>query len=317
MHKNNLTLFVQIPCLNEESTLSQTIHDIPKSIPGISEVKICVIDDGSTDNTIKVAEECGADLIVPLTTHKGLAKAFAAGLDACISAGADIIVNTDADNQYCGSDIPALIQPIIDMKAEIVIGIRNINKNKDFSFIKKKLQKIGSWVVRKLSGTKIKDVTSGFRAYSRAGAMRVNVMSSYSYTLETIIQAGRLGLAISEVQIRTNPKLRESRLFKNIFQYVYRSVSTIFKMYTIYSPLKVFFALGSLAFGCGIFLGLRFLYYFYILNQPAGKIQSLILVSILIILGSQLFIIGLLSNMISANRFLSENILARLKEKGQ
>jgi len=228
--KADLKLIVQIPCWNEEKTLPQTIRDIPRKIPGITMVEILIIDDGSTDNTIAVAKECGVEHIVHFANHKGLAKAFAAGIEACLKFGADVIVNTDADNQYNGADIPKLIQPILNRSAEMVIGTRNIHEHKEFPYIKKQLQKLGSWVVMKLSGTKIKDATSGFRAYNKNAAVRINVMTEYSYTLETIIQAGRTGVTLSQVPIRVNPKTRESRLFKNIWQYLKRSIWTILRV---------------------------------------------------------------------------------------
>lgn len=312
--KKDLKLIIQIPCLNEEKVLPLTIRDIPKEIPGISRVEILVINDGSSDRTVEVARECGVEHIVNFTNHKGLARAFAVGLDTCLALGADIIVNTDADNQYKGSDIPKLIQPILKNKADMVIGTRNIREHKEFSYVKKQLQKLGSWVVRKLSDTKIKDTTSGFRAYNVNAAVKINVMTDYSYTLETIIQAGRTGIALGQVPIETNPKTRESRLFKNIWQYIKRSIWTILRVYTIYQPLRVFFTLGFGIFFAGFLTGCRFLY-FYLLGNGDGHIQSLILAAILIILGFQIFVLGLLANMISANRFLVENISMKIRKK--
>lgn len=308
----NIKLVVQVPCLNEEKTLPLTLQRIPRNIPGVSKVEILIIDDGSTDRTIEIANASGVDHVVRFANHKGLARAFAAGLEKCVELGADIIVNTDADNQYEGGDIPKLIEPILKGEADIVVGVRNIRQHQEFSFAKKQLQKLGSWVVRKLSGTKIKDATSGFRAYSREAAIRMNVLSDYSYTLETIIQAGRMDMAISQVPIRTNPKTRESRLFKNVFYYIKRSVATMLKVYIVYQPLKVFFSIGSLVFFSGLLIGCRFLY-FFLMGQRAGHIQSLILASILIMLGFQIFVLGLLAHLISANRFLSENILLKVK----
>jgi len=313
-NKKDLTLIVQIPCLNEEAVLPQTIKDIPRSIPGISRVELLVIDDGSTDNTVEVAKKCGVDHIVQFTNNKGLARAFDAGLEECLRLGADIIVNTDADNQYRGDDIPVLIQPILDGKSDMVVGTRNIREHKEFSLIKKQLQKLGSWVVCKLSGTKLKDTTSGFRAYNVHAAVRMNVMTNYSYTLETIIQAGRIGIAIGQVPIRVNPKTRESRLFRSMWQYIKRSISTLLRVYTVYRPLTVFFSLGSVIFLAGFALGCRFLY-FYLTGNGAGKIQSLILSATLIMLGSQILVIGLLANLISANKFLMEKVLVKIKEK--
>ncbi|OQX53336.1 MAG: glycosyl transferase [Candidatus Omnitrophica bacterium 4484_213] len=308
-----MKLIVQIPCWNEEKVLAQTIQDIPKEIPGIARVEILIIDDGSSDNTVNVAKECGVEYIVRLTNHRGLAKAFATGIDNCLRMGADIIVNTDADNQYKGADIPKLIQPILNGRADVVIGVRNIHEQKEFTPIKKKMQKLGSWVVRKLSGTDIKDVTSGFRAYSADAAIKINIISEYSYTLETIIQAGRIGIAFSQVPIKTNAKTRESRLFKNTCHYILRSIATIVKVYTIYRPLRVFWTLGFVIFFIGFLIGLRFLY-FFLAGNSTGHVQSLILASILIILGFQMFVVGLVANIISANRFLIENILIKIKK---
>jgi len=310
----NLKLIIQIPCLNEEETLPQTIRDIPKNIPGISKIELLVIDDGSTDRTVEVAKKCGVHHIVSFTGHRGLARAFSAGIDQSLALKADIIVNTDADNQYKGSDIAKLVQPILEGKADMVIGTRNIHEHKEFSFTKKQLQKLGSWVVRKLSGTKIKDTTSGFRAYNRDAAIRMNVVTDYSYTLETLIQAGRTGITLGQVPIDTNPTTRKSRLFKSIWQYIKRSVWTILRVYTIYQPLRVFFSLGFVIFFIGILIGCRFIY-FYLLGNGTGHVQSLILAAVLLLLGFQIFVLGLLANLMSANRFLIENILMRAKKE--
>ncbi|RKY38858.1 MAG: glycosyltransferase family 2 protein [Candidatus Omnitrophota bacterium] len=308
-----MKLIVQIPCWNEEEVLAQTIEDIPRRIPGVAKVEILIIDDGSTDGTIKVAERCGVEHIVRLRGHKGLAKAFAIGIETALRLGADIIVNTDADNQYKGEDIVNLIQPILEKRADVVIGVRDIHKQKEFGWIKKKMQKIGSWVVRRLSGTDIQDVTSGFRAYTAEAATKINVISEYSYTLETIIQGERVGLVFAQVPVRTNAKRRESRLFKNIWYYILRSIATIAKVYTIYRPLRVFFSSGFAMFFLGFLIGLRYLY-FFLMGNGKGHVQSLILSSILIILGFQMFVVGLLANIISANRFLIENILRKVRK---
>ena len=242
-----------------------------------------------------------------------MAKAFSAGLDACLKLGADIIVNTDADNQYKGEDIPKLIKPILEGKADIVVGDRQIDTIKDFSFMKKKLQKIGSLVVRHVSGTDIPDATSGFRAFSREAALNINVLSPFTYTLETIIEAGNKGMVIIGVPIRTNPKCRESRLYKNIGQYIVRSIITIIRIYTMYQPLKTFFYVGGLVFFAGFLLGLRFLY-FYLIGNGAGHIQSLILAAVLLIAGFMIIMIGLVADIVSFNRKMVEDVLYRIKK---
>jgi len=308
-----MKLIVQIPCFNEEETLPITVKDIPRNIKGIDKVEVLVIDDGSTDRTSEVAKELGVEHIVRFNRNKGLAKAFSAGLDACLKLGADIIVNTDADNQYKGEDIPKLIKPILEGKADIVVGDRQIDTIKDFSFMKKKLQKIGSLVVRHVSGTDIPDATSGFRAFSREAALNVNVLSPFTYTLETIIEAGNKGMVIIGVPIRTNPKCRESRLYKNIGQYIVRSIITMIRIYTMYQPLKTFFYVGGLVFFAGFLLGLRFLY-FYLIGNGAGHIQSLILAAVLLIAGFMIIMIGLVADIVSFNRKMVEDVLYRIKK---
>ena len=308
-----MKLIVQIPCFNEEETLPITVKDIPRNIKGIDKVEVLVIDDGSTDRTSEVAKELGVEHIVRFNRNKGLAKAFSAGLDACLKLGADIIVNTDADNQYKGEDIPKLIKPILEGKADIVVGDRQIDTIKDFSFMKKKLQKIGSLVVRHVSGTDIPDATSGFRAFSREAALNINVLSPFTYTLETIIEAGNKGMVIIGVPIRTNPKCRESRLYKNIGQYIVRSIITIIRIYTMYQPLKTFFYVGGLVFFAGFLLGLRFLY-FYLIGNGAGHIQSLILAAVLLIAGFMIIMIGLVADIVSFNRKMVEDVLYRIKK---
>jgi glycosyltransferase involved in cell wall biosynthesis len=308
-----MKLIVQIPCFNEETTLPLTVRDIPRTIEGIDEVQILVIDDGSTDHTTEVAKKIGVDHIVKFNKNKGLGKAFNAGLDASIKFGADIIVNTDADNQYRGEDIPKLVKPILQGKADIVVGDRQVNNIKHFSFTKKVLQRLGSWVVRKFSKTNIPDTTSGFRAYRRDAALRLNIISPFTYTLESIIQAGKKNMAIVHVPIRTNEKLRESRLFKSIPAYIKRSVVTIIRMYTMFQPLRVFFYVGISLFSLGSLGILRFLY-FYFTGGGAGHIQSLIISGVLIIMGFMLFMIGLVADIISFNRQLIEDTLYRVKK---
>lgn len=308
-----MKLIVQIPCLNEESTLPITIKDIPRQIEGIDEIEILIIDDGSTDRTVEIAKKLGVDHIVCFPKNKGLAAAFKAGIDACLKLKADIIVNTDADNQYYGGDIPKLIVPILEGKADMVIGDRETQNIPHFSPIKKKLQKIGSWVVNKAAKIDVPDTTSGFRAYTKDAALRLNVVSEFSYTLETIIQAGRQKIATTHVPIRTNGILRESRLFKGIRNYIKRSVNTIIRIYTMYRPFKVFLSLGLLMLLTGALIDLRYLY-FIISGDGQGHIQSLILGSTFIIGGFQMAVIGLVADLISNNRKLLEETLYRVKK---
>jgi len=308
-------LIIQIPCYNEEKTLPVTLKEIPRKIEGIDQVEILVIDDGSTDRTFEVARNNGVDHIVKLTNIKGLAEGFLTGLDACLRLGADVIVNTDGDNQYNGADIQKLIEPIIKGKADIVVGNRQVDKIEHFSVVKKKLQNVGSWVVRQLSGTKIPDTTSGFRAFSREAALKLNVVSKFSYTLETIIQAGKKNLAITHVPVATNNKLRESRLFKSTLNYIKRSIATIIRIYTMYEPIKTFFLIGGVIFSGGLILSVRYLYfYFFTPFGGKGHIQSLILAAVLFIVGFQVMVIGLLSDVIAANRRLLEDTLYRVKK---
>jgi len=305
-------LIVQIPCYNEEETLPQTVRDIPRQIENIEEVKILIVDDGSTDKTVEVAKEIGVDHIVKNTCNKGLAQTFLVGLDASLRLGADIIVNTDADNQYRGQDIPKLIAPILKGKADIVIGDRQTDKIPHFSSAKKKLQKLGSFVVRILSKTDVPDAVSGFRAFSRNAAMQMNIISSFSYTIETVIQAGKKNLAITSVPIGTNPKTRESRLFHSIPKFLEHSLTTMIRTYAMYKPLRVFFYIGCICVFCGLIPSIRFLF-FYFMGQGGGHIQSLILAAILFIVGFQVFMIGLVADVISFNRKLIEETLMRVR----
>ena len=311
-------LIIQIPCFNEEKTLPVTLRELPRSLPGVDTIEWLIIDDGSTDNTIEVARSEGVDHVVRLIGHQGLAKGFMAGLQACIEKNADIIVNTDADNQYYAGDIINLVQPILEGKAEIVIGERPISEIKHFSPLKKLFQRWGSWMVRKVSHTDIPDAPSGFRAISREAAMRMHVFSEYTYTIETIIQAGQRGMAIMSVPIRTNDFLRKSRLIHSVPAYLSRSFNTIMRIFMTYRPLSFFTVPGVIAILAGVVLGLRFLYFYLITNTGAGHIQSLILVAVLLILGFLLVIFGLIADLISVNRKLLENIdyrLQRLDEK--
>lgn len=302
-----MKLIIQIPCYNEAETLEIALNALPKHIDGIDVIEYLIINDGSQDNTEEVARNWGVNYIVNFSNNKGLARGFMAGIDACLRNGADIIVNTDADNQYCADDIEKLIQPILRKEAGMVIGERPIDETEHFSPLKKKLQHLGSWVVRKASKTDIPDAPSGFRAYSRSTAMRLNVINEYTYTLETIVQAGRNKMAVTSVPIRTNAELRPSRLFSSMFGYVKKSMLTIGRAYMMYRPL-FFFAILALIFcaGGGI-LGIRYIYY-YIIGQGVGHTQSLILASMLIIIGVQAGVIGLLADVISANRKLIQDV---------
>lgn len=308
-----MKLIIQIPCLNEEKTLPKTLQDLPRHIDGIDKIEVLVIDDGSTDRTSEVAREQGVDHIVRLTKRKGLAKVFHTGLDAALKKGADVIVNTDADGQYKGEDIPRLVQPILEGKADIVIGNRDIENIKQFSWLKKRLQRIGSSVVRILAGSNVEDATTGFRAYNQEAALRINIISDYTYTLESIIQAENQNLAISNITISTNEVKRKSRLFKSIPEYIKRSIITIVRVFAMYNPLRLFLTCGITALCIGILIGCRFLYD-YLLNGGAGKIQSLILAAVFMIVGFQLLIMGLVSDLISANRRLIEDTLLRVKK---
>ncbi|MBD5105832.1 MAG: glycosyltransferase family 2 protein, partial [Lachnospiraceae bacterium] len=295
-----MKLIIQMPCLNEAETLEIALNDLPKHIDGIDEIEYLIINDGSTDNTVDVAKKWGVHYVVNFKKNKGLAKGFMAGLDACLRNGADIIVNTDADNQYVAEDIEKLVRPILDGKADIVIGERPIDDTEHFSPLKKKLQHLGSYTVRVASKTDIPDAPSGFRAYSREAAMQMNVVNQYTYTLETIIQAGHNKIPMESVPIRTNPELRKSRLFHSMFGYVKKSMVTIIRSFMMYKPLSFFGAMGSIIFLAGLILGIRFLVYFFG-GSGAGHVQSLILASTLLLLGFQTFIIGLQAYIIAAN----------------
>lgn len=309
-----MKLIIQIPCYNEADTLEIALNDLPKQIDGIDEIEYLIIDDGCKDNTVEVAKNWGVHHVVSFAQNKGLAKGFMAGLDACLRNGADIIVNTDADNQYCADDIPKLIKPILDRKADIVIGERPIDDTEHFSWIKKKLQHFGSWVVRKASHTNIPDAPSGFRAFSRDAAMRINVINDYTYTLETIVQAGRNRIPITSVPVRTNPELRESRLFHSIWGYVKKSVLTIFRALMMYKPLYCFTLVATVPSLIGILVWVRFMIY-YFTGKGSGHTQSLILACTLLIIGFVTFVIGLLADVISANRKILEDVQYHLKKQ--
>lgn len=308
-----MKLIIQIPCYNEAETLEIALNALPKHIDGIDVIEYLIINDGSKDNTVEVAQNWGVNYIVNFRNNKGLARGFMAGIDACLRNGADIIVNTDADNQYNADDIEKLIQPILRKEAGMVIGERPIDETEHFSPLKKKLQHFGSWVVRKASKTDVPDAPSGFRAYSRSTAMRLNVINEYTYTLETIVQAGRNKMAVKSVPIRTNPELRESRLFHSMFGYVKKSMLTIVRTYMMYRPLAVFAAIASTFFGSGIVLGTRYLYYMK-KGEGSGHVQSLILSSMLIIIGTLSGVVGLLADVISGNRKLIQEIQYQLRK---
>jgi glycosyltransferase involved in cell wall biosynthesis len=309
-------LIIQIPCLNEAQTLPATVADLPRAIDGIDAIEVLVIDDGSRDGTADVARACGVDHVVRLRRNKGLAAAFQAGIDACVKAGADIIVNTDADNQYAGHEIPKLIAPLLRGDADICIGDRNIAELRHMSWRKRQLQRLGSWVVRQVSNTSVPDTTSGFRAYTREAAMRMTIVSEFSYTLESIIQAGKKRMAIAHVAVATNPRTRESRLFDGIFSYIKRSSATIVRIYTMYEPLKVFTYLGLAVSGVGLLGVARFLYY-YFERQASHHIASLIASAILILVGFLVLALGLLADVTAANRKLLEDLLYRVRSLEQ
>jgi glycosyltransferase involved in cell wall biosynthesis len=310
---SKIKLIVQIPCLNEEHTLPQTFADLPKHIDGIDVIETLIIDDGSTDRTIEVARQLGVDHIIHNTNTLGLARSFQKGLDACLELGADIIVNTDGDNQYVGGDIPKLVKPIIDGVAEIVVGDRQTHKIEHFSPVKKILQKLGSRVVRQLSETEIPDVVSGFRAISHDAALRLNIISPYSYTIEMVIQAGKKNMAITHVPISTNPKTRDSRLFKSIPSFISRQLSSMVRMYAMYEPLRVFFSIGLMLSILGLFPIVRFLYFYYT-GDGDGHLQSLVLGGVLLIIGFVTFMFGLVADLISFNRQLTEISLEKIRK---
>ncbi|GAB2689305.1 glycosyltransferase family 2 protein [Aliiglaciecola sp. 3_MG-2023] len=307
-----MKLIVQIPCYNEEHTLPATFNDIPKTIEGIDQVEIMIIDDGSKDRTIEVAKELGVDHIVINKNNRGLARTFRKGIDECLKRGADIIVNTDGDNQYAGWDIPKLIQPILDRKADVVVGDRRTGQIDHFSGLKKFLQRLGSFVVRQLSGVDVPDAVSGFRAYSREAALQLNIVSPFSYTIEALIQAGKKHMAVTSVPVETNEKTRESRLFTSIPKFIERQLTTIVRMYTMYQPLKVFFIIAVTLSVLGIIPIIRFLF-FYFTGDGSGHIQSLILGGALTILGFITFLIALLADLINFNRQLVEQTLEKVR----
>ncbi|MGL1862007.1 MAG: glycosyltransferase [Pseudodesulfovibrio sp.] len=302
-----MKLIIQIPCFNEEETLGVTLKELPREVEGFDTVEWLIIDDGSTDRTVEVAKEYGVDHVISHLHNRGLAYGFMNGLAACLELGADVIVNTDADNQYCAQDIPTLTKPVVEKKADIVVGARPISEIQHFSPIKKFLQKMGSWVVRQASNTDIPDAPSGFRAISRDAAMRMNVFNSYTYTLETIIQAGQKNIAIKSVPIRVNEDLRPSRLVKSIPAYIQRSILTIVRIFATYKPFQFFMSLAAILFGLGLILSLRFCYFFFT-GEGGGHVQSVILAGALLGMGFQTGLIAFVADLISTNRKLLEQI---------
>jgi glycosyltransferase involved in cell wall biosynthesis len=306
-------LIIQIPCYNEAETLPNTVAALPRHLEGIDIIEYLVIDDGSTDRTADIAAALGVHHLVRFTAHVGLAAGFAAGLEASLRNGADIIVNTDADNQYQAEDIQRLIEPILKKRADLVVGDRGVASVANFSPLKRQLQRIGSWVIGRASGVATPDATSGFRALSREAALRTLVLSEYSYTLETLIQAGSHHMAIEYVPVRTNPQTRPSRLMRSIPHYLAHSGATILRAYTMYRPIRVFTTLSLIFGGIGLLLSVRFVYYL-IQGQGNGHIQSLILAAILLIVGFQTFLIGLVADLISFNRKILEDLIYRIRQ---
>ncbi|MCZ6673745.1 MAG: glycosyltransferase family 2 protein [Verrucomicrobia bacterium] len=308
-----MKLIIQIPCFNEEASLPKTLSDLPREVPGFESVEWLIVDDGSVDRTVAVAEECGVNHIVKLPRNRGLAKAFSAGISECLKQGADVIVNTDADNQYNAQDIPVLTQPILSGKAEFVIGERPISSISHFSYLKKFLQNLGSKTVRSISNTDVVDAPSGFRAISRDAAMKLNVFSKYTYTLETIIQAGQEGMAILSVPVRVNGETRPSRLVKSLSSYVKGSIVTMLRIFVVYRPMRFFGFLAALVFISGFLLGVRFLVY-YLAGEGEGHIQSVILSALLMGSGLLLAIVALIADLISVNRRLLQQIQWRISK---
>lgn len=309
-----MKLIVQIPCLNEEDTLPATLRDIPRDIPGVDKVEILIIDDGCTDRTVEVARELGVEHIVSFTGNRGLGHAFAAGFDRCLALGADIIVNTDGDNQYNGKDITKLVQPILDRKADIVIGDRQCDKIAHFGFLKRNLQKLGSKVVSFLAGIEVPDVASGFRAYSKEAALRLVNSTDFDHTVDHVIQAGRRRIVTKVVPITTNEKLRESRLFSSIWTFISRSIGIMVRVYASYRALVIFTLAGSISLALGVLLGLRFLWiYFFVAESRDLHVQSLILAAVLLIAGFQMILTGILADLMNSTRAIIEDVNFRVR----
>ncbi|MGE0066684.1 MAG: glycosyltransferase family 2 protein [Solirubrobacterales bacterium] len=308
-----MKLIIQIPCLNEEATLAATIADLPHAVDGFDAVELLVIDDGSTDRTIEVARECGVDHIVRLTNNKGLAAGFQAGLDACLKLGADVVVNTDADNQYNGADVVKLVAPILAGEADMVVGDRQTSSIDHFSGSKKGLQRLGSWVVRRLSGTEITDATSGFRAYNREAALQLLVVDNFTYTLESLIQAGKMLVAVDEVKVGTNPQTRESRLFGSTGAYVRRNGPAILRIYARYEPLRAFASAGAVVLLLALAAWMPFLIDWIFNGDSNGHVQSLILGAVLFIAAIQLFALGVIGDLLSSQRVMTQRVFERVR----
>ena len=308
-----MKLIIQIPCLDEEKTLPATIADLPRALPGIDKIELLVIDDGSGDRTVEVARECGVDHIFRLTNHKGLAAGFQAGLDACLKLGADVVVNTDADNQYRGADVAKLVAPIVAGTADMVVGDRRVAEIDHFSGSKKGLQKFGSWVVRQLSGTRVTDATSGFRAYNREAALQLLVVDNFTYTLESLIQAGKMRVAVDEVAVGTNPKTRESRLSASTGAYVRRNAPAILRIYARYEPLRAFSAAGAVVLLLAFCAWLPFLLDWILAGDSSGHVQSLILGAVLFIAAIQLFALGVIGDLLAGQRVMTQRVFERVR----
>lgn len=307
-------LIIQIPAFNEAKTLPLALKELPRQVAGFEVVEWLLIDDGSVDNTSEVAKANGVNYVVRLNKNQGLAKAFMAGIDACLKSGADVIINTDADNQYCAQDIPKLVEPILEGEADIVIGTRPIEQIRHFSLVKKFLQKFGSWTVRKVSGVDVLDAPSGFRAITREAAMRLNIFNGYTYTLEMIIQAGKKNISILSVPIRTNEDLRPSRLVKSVFSYIKKSIITIFRIWVVYRPFNFFLIVGLFFSFLGLVPAVRFLFFWFVGNGN-GHIQSLILSSVLLFVGAQLFVLAFVGDLLSVNRMILEDIQYKTRKQ--
>lgn len=309
-------LIIQIPCLNEEENLAATINDLPREIEEIDVIEYLVVDDGSTDRTVEVAKEWGVHHILSMGTNRGLATAFKAGVEYALDNGADILVNTDADNQYCGADIPLLVKPILDGSSDLVVGCRPISDHPEFHPVKKLLQRMGSWTLRKISKTKVRDAASGFRAFSRQTCQKIFIHSKFSYCMETLIQAGNSGIRVASVDIRVNPKTRESRLFKSIPQYIKKSGGTMIAMFVIYRPGRFFAMIGNVFLLAAFFLGCRFLYLNYIIEvRGGGNVQSLILLVVFALAAFFLYALAIIGELLKANRRILEQNLFELREK--